>query len=161
MNENDDSRCADRFNKDGTDHESDHYTALLKNSTSSNKHNSSDIENALCSPVYSYSIDKSTVNSQPTVPLTQKISLEPVTESQNDFLCTFCNKKYHHRQSLQRHINKTHPTEKRNTCFKIKCQEESCNFSCRYLHQLREHLTTLHNLKFNLETKTFNSYTGN
>ena len=82
-----------------------------------------------------------------------------VTET-NDIQCSFCNKKYHHRQSLQRHINKTHPTEKQNQCAKIKCQEELCNFSCRYLHQLREHLTSSHSLQFKLESETFDSYTG-
>ena len=39
-------------------------------------------------------------------------SLEMEAEPQNNFLCSFCSKKYLHRQSLQRHINKTHPKEK-------------------------------------------------
>lgn len=87
-------------------------------------------------------------------------SLEPETDSQNNFLCSFCNKKYYHRQSLQRHINRTHPTEKRNLSATIKCLEESCNFSCRYLHQLREHLMESHDFQFKMQSETFDSHAG-
>lgn len=89
-------------------------------------------------------------------------SLEMEAEPQNNFLCSFCSKKYLHRQSLQRHINKTHPKEKEktNSSAKIKCQEESCNTSCRYLYQLRDHLMESHGFQFKLRSEMFDSYAG-
>ena len=75
--------------------------------------------------------------------------------------CEVCNKGYKHRQSLQRHINKEHPKETRvQTCYKIECQEKSCSFTCRFLHQLRKHLVDSHNFHFNFMSETFSSYQG-
>ena len=76
----------------------------------------------------------------------------------NNLVCTICNRQYKHRQSLHRHITRDHPETQPSG--QIKCQEESCSFMCRYLHQLREHLTTIHNIQFEKETKVFNSYSG-
>ena len=76
----------------------------------------------------------------------------------NHLVCTICNRKYKHRQSLHRHITRDHPEMQ--TSGQIKCQEESCNFTCRYLHQLREHLTNMHNIQFEKEMKVFNCYPG-
>ena len=139
-------------------------TLNSNSSSSSNKNNntSSDSSNEFCSQSNSLNtnIKSPSPVSVPAQSDTESLDLE--TELQNNFLCSFCHKKYHHRQSLQRHINKTHPKEKEKTNLsaKIKCQEESCNFCCRYLHQLREHLMESHGIQFKLRTETFESYAG-
>ena len=125
----------------------------LNSNSSSNKNNntSSDDANKFCSRSNSLNTNIKSPSPVSISAQSDTESLDLETEPQNNFLCSFCGKKYHHRQSLQRHINKTHPKEKEKTNLsaKIKCQEESCNFCCRYLHQLREHLMESHGFQFN------------
>ena len=89
--------------------------AILNSNDTSNKNNniSSDSDNKFSSK--SDSLNTS-IKAQSPVSISAQSdaeSLELETEPQNNFLCSFCNKKYLHRQSLQRHINKTHPKKKK------------------------------------------------
>lgn len=65
-------------------------------------------------------------------------------------------------EAYQQNSHKTHTKEKEktNSSAKIKCQEESCNTSCRYLYQLREHLMKSHGFQFKLRSEMFDSYAG-
>ena len=72
-----------------------------------------------------------------------------------------CGKTYHNRSGLHKHI-KNYPshksdTGKRQESAKINCGDASCTFSCRYLNQLRKHLTESHGIVLNQEQKKFSS----
>ena len=55
-----------------------------------------------------------------------------------------CKKEYQHKQSLHKHIKKTH-NQDGNEMNTIKCKKKECTFSCRYMKQLRQHLNKHHN----------------
>ena len=42
----------------------------------------------------------------------------------------------------------------------MRCQEESCEFSCRYVRQLQSHLSKEHYIKMDSELKNFSSEEG-
>ena len=64
-----------------------------------------------------------------------------------------------HRASLFKHIKKHHPNNG-TSGGSIKCQEESCVFTCRYLDGLRSHLKTAHNFVMESEEMKFESMEG-
>ncbi len=74
-------------------------------------------------------------------------------------MCKLCTMKYAHRASLFKHMKKEHPNEQ--TSFgNIKCMEESCNFTCRYIDRLRSHLENVHSILMETEELKFVSFEG-
>ena len=73
--------------------------------------------------------------------------------------CKLCGVHYAHRTSLSKHMSKEHPNEQL-SCGNIKCLEESCNFTCRYLDKLRHHLKTVHSIPMETEEIKFKSFEG-
>ena len=59
-------------------------------------------------------------------------------------ICKICQQCYTHRSALFKHMKRCHPTFKCSKTDNIKCLEEKCSFSCRYISDLRKHLTTAH-----------------
>ena len=73
--------------------------------------------------------------------------------------CTSCNKTYVHRASLFKHMQKHHHDQSPGTGT-VACQEEGCTFTCRYLAQLRKHLTVCHSISIESENITFQTMHG-
>ena len=74
-------------------------------------------------------------------------------------ICPKCKKQYQHKQSLHKHIKKTH-NQDGNEINTIKCKEKECTFSCRYIKQLRQHLNDHHNFNIKTETLHFSTMQG-
>lgn len=75
------------------------------------------------------------------------------------FECTACKKTYGLRQNLQKHIRRKHPEQSVSHC-NIACNEDNCNFTCRFLSQLRYHLQEGHGIIMDNENKTFETQEG-
>lgn len=72
--------------------------------------------------------------------------------------CTICGKLFKFQSSLNKHNRKQHPTSiKPSIC----CREDSCQFTCRTLSDLRQHLQAIHSLVMDMERKVFKSEEGN
>lgn len=78
----------------------------------------------------------------------------------NVLICSICSRKYNHVQSLKRHIKMDHQINMDNSSEKVKCLEDSCCFSCRYISQLRNHLQISHHFQFELWSQEFDTYEG-
>ena len=77
------------------------------------------------------------------------------------FSCKFCKRQYTHRSALFKHLTKNHPTKSASKMSGlIKCHEENCTFSCRYISELRLHLTNSHSIPIESETKSFDTIEG-
>ena len=87
----------------------------------------------------------------------QPKALSLSTPQQNS--CKLCGVHYAHRTSLSKHMSKEHRNEQL-SCGNIKCLEESCNFTCRYLDKLRHHLKTVHSIPMETEEIKFKSFEG-
>ncbi len=55
-------------------------------------------------------------------------------------------------------MNKVHDETSNHT--NIKCQEEECTFTCRYLDKLRHHLGATHSISMDTEKMRFKSFEG-
>ena len=110
--------------------------------------------------------DPKTTRSQPQVlqvsnfpklspPLRVKSTLPKATIS-----CQFCSNKYKYRAGLYKHVKKYHSTQVQEDCGSIKCQEERCSFSCRYLSEIRSHLHAVHSIAMDMETLIFQTLAG-
>ena len=75
------------------------------------------------------------------------------------FKCTICNKTYGLRHNLQKHMSLKHPQQYLSHC-NITCNEDQCNFTCRFLSQLRHHLQQLRGIIIDTENKTFETQEG-
>ena len=75
------------------------------------------------------------------------------------FECTICKKTYGLRYNLQKHMSKKHPEQSVSHC-NIACNEDKCNFTCRFLSQLRHHLQEVHAITMDSENKTFETQEG-
>lgn len=71
--------------------------------------------------------------------------------------CPECGKSYMHYSSLHRHRKNTH----KNNEGQIKCMEKGCAFTCFFVHQIRHHLSSVHEMTIEKEMLTFESYKGN
>jgi hypothetical protein len=70
-------------------------------------------------------------------------------------------KVYHHRQSLQKHLrNRPEHNDSADRNLGIQCKEKCCEFSCRYITQLRKHLLQKHNFELDIVKRKFTSITG-
>ena len=77
------------------------------------------------------------------------------------FQCQFCQKSYANRGGLFKHVKKNHSEQATTSRFgDIKCHEEKCIFKCRYLQELRDHLTLHHSFPMESETITFATIEG-
>ena len=74
--------------------------------------------------------------------------------------CKACDKKYTHRASLYKHIQKNHPDLASNNAGSIQCMETMCSFTCRYLAELRRHLVVSHSIPMETENLTFSTMEG-
>ena len=74
--------------------------------------------------------------------------------------CKFCDKQYTHRSALYKHEQKAHQSEALQHTGNIKCIENGCRFKCRYLHELRRHLTTCHAFTMECGKKQFATTEG-
>ena len=72
--------------------------------------------------------------------------------------CKICGVKYAHRASLFKHVRKVHPNE--TTTGNIKCREDTCTFTCRYLAGLRKHLQQVHSIPMEAEEIDFRTFEG-
>ena len=79
--------------------------------------------------------------------------------NKQEFLCKLCSCAYTHRPSLYKHMKKCHSKEQTQN-HTIKCQEESCSFSCRNIHELRQHLQVTHSISMESETLKFKTTEG-
>ncbi len=70
--------------------------------------------------------------------------------------CSRCKKIFMHYASLYKHEKAVHNVSNGN----IKCLEENCTFACHYLKKLREHLTTVHGVRLEKESKMFQDVQG-
>lgn len=73
--------------------------------------------------------------------------------------CRICGSIYRYRAGLYKHMKAKHPKETPNKGT-ISCQEDGCTFRCRYLSELRDHLTFCHSLPSESENLTFQSQEG-
>lgn len=71
--------------------------------------------------------------------------------------CQECGKVYAHYASLYKHQKKAHYIVSKGH---IKCHEKSCLFTCHYLNQFRDHLTSVHKIMMEKEVLTFKTYQG-
>ena len=92
-------------------------------------------------------------------PTASQATTESLIASQLENTCKVCGVHYAHRASLFKHMRKLHPTNQ-SSCGNIRCQEEACNFTCRYLDGLRSHLETVHSIPMEREEITFGSFQG-
>lgn len=83
---------------------------------------------------------------------------KPMNTTSESFPCKFCNARYNHRSSLFKHIKSCHTGE--STEGGMKCQEPRCKFTCRFLNQLRQHLTLNHGIDMEVEELRFKSWKG-
>ena len=74
--------------------------------------------------------------------------------------CKVCDKKYTHRASLFKHMQKNHPDLASSNVGSIKCMETMCSFTCRYLGELRRHLMVSHSIPMETENVTFSTIEG-
>ena len=110
--------------------------------------------------------DLQAITTSPTnkvkLPLAKKRLSNPqvkaVATNGGSFRCKFCNVCYNHRSSLFKHVKKHHSNEASEG--NIKCQESDCNFTCRFLNKLREHLEINHRMKTDMEHLQFKSCKG-
>ena len=73
------------------------------------------------------------------------------------YSCSTCSKQFSSRWGILRHQKKEHGVESEGG---VTCQEENCDFSCRYVRQLRSHLSKEHSIKMDTELKNFRSEEG-
>ena len=62
------------------------------------------------------------------------------------------------RSGLQRHMTSKHQDAL--TTYSIKCKEEGCTYTCRYISNVRDHLKARHDVAMEMETMIFNSMLG-
>ena len=74
--------------------------------------------------------------------------------AEQQYSCSTCSKQF---SSHFRHQKKVHGVESEG---EMRCQEESCEFTCRYVRQLRSHLSKEHSIKMDSELKNFSSEEG-
>ena len=74
----------------------------------------------------------------------------------NGHSCPECGKIYMHYASLHRHRKKVNNHNEG----QIKCIEKGCEFTCYFLHQIRHHLSSVHEVTIEKEMLTFESYKG-
>lgn len=82
------------------------------------------------------------------------------SQTETKLTCQYCEQKYTHRSALFKHIKKNHPGLPSSNENSIKCLEDNCNFTCRYLSDLRKHLTASHSIPMQHENKTFATIKG-
>ena len=76
------------------------------------------------------------------------------------FVCNICHQPYKHRGSLYHHMKRVHKSEKPSNTGSILCKEVECTFRCRYLIQLRQHLSADHGIEMKTEKKAFKNDEG-
>ena len=82
-------------------------------------------------------------------------SMAPVIKSaDNRFHCSLCKSSYTRRNDLKRHMEKFH----QQTIYQGDSVCLQCDFKAVHVEKLREHLSTEHGLKMEMENLTFHSY---
>ena len=72
------------------------------------------------------------------------------------YSCSSCSKQFSSYGSLLRHQKKEHGVERRRN----EKPRRKCEFSCRYVRQLRSHLSKEHSIKMDSELNNFSSEEG-
>ena len=106
------------------------------------------------------------IPSQPASSSTSTTAVSKVKTTQpavknSTFNCQFCAKQYQHRSGLYKHMQQQHNSETMSKSINtIACKEDGCKYTCRYLAQLREHLSEQHLFTFDKQTKEFKNMEG-
>ena len=101
-----------------------------------------------------------TISPRPAKRITNSPSPPRAVKKCPGLKCRYYNKMYTHRAALYKHEHRKHPTEVEGCKGNIKCLENTCNFHCRYLDELRKHLATDHSIAMPTEKKNFASSEG-
>ena len=91
---------------------------------------------------------------------TDKSSLQE-KPTRTPIICTTCNKTFSSKGNLNKHYKEAHalhPVE--DHCGTIHCLEQHCEFTSRYITDLRKHLVAIHGFKMDEEQVTFESLEG-
>jgi len=94
-----------------------------------------------------------------------------ISGKETEFYCAICSKYFSSKGNLNKHWKGVHadlPLETVSTGVEeaiqgqgaVCCLQEGCNFTCRYVSILREHLSSQHGIVMEFETKSFQSKTG-
>ena len=98
---------------------------------------------------------------RPAIPTTAVPIATQQKARSGTFMCHTCAKQYQHCPELYKHIQQQHnggnTSSHGNT---IACKEDGCTYTCRYLAQLRTHLSKKHLFRFAPTTKEFKSIAG-
>ena len=81
----------------------------------------------------------------------------------SSFQCTYCKKCFSSRGNLNKHHKKIHSendSTAENNEGTVHCMEEDCEFTCRYVSSLRDHLQSSHSIAMDTEKINFKSIEG-
>jgi len=116
-----------------------------------------------CSTVSSSSV-VTTVMARSTNPTCE----ETASRKDTEFYCAICSKHFASKGNLNKHWKGVHTDlplatgveETTQDQGAVCCLQEGCNFTCRYVSILREHLSSQHGIAMEFETKSFQSKKG-
>ncbi|EEB11695.1 conserved hypothetical protein [Pediculus humanus corporis] len=84
----------------------------------------------------------------------------PNQEKDLENVCSVCFKKFTAKKNLMKHLRDVHKNfqeAERMSVKKIKCPENNCNFMCRMMKKLRNHIETCHKIKILKDSLEFSN----